>query len=193
MEGSVLTDKKTNVVINVISVVVPAVVAILLGIDNLKTGGAVWMKSLPGLNAILNSTTSVLLILSLIMIKRKNVAAHKYLMLTGLVLGASFLVSYIIYHLNVPSVMFGDANHDGNITAVEEEAVSGIRLFYFVLLISHIGLAVVALPFVLRAFAFALTQQWDRHRKVVKFAFPLWLYVSITGVVVYLMISPYYS
>jgi len=192
MEGSVLTDKKTNLVINVISVVVPAVVAILLGIDSFKTGGAEWMKSLPGLNAVLNTTTSVLLVLSLMMIKRKNVAAHKALMLSGLALGAVFLVCYIIYHLNVPSVKFGDINFDGNVTEAEKTEVGAIRFVYYILLFSHVSLAVIALPFVLRAFAFAFTQQWDRHRKVVKFAFPLWLYVSITGPLVYLMISPYY-
>ena len=192
MTANTLSDKKTNLVINIISVVVPVVVAVLLGIDSAKTGGAPWMKNLPGLNAILNSTTALLLVVSLVMIKQKKVGAHKTLMLSGLVLGALFLVSYIIYHLNVPSVHFGDANHDGTASEAELASVGTQRMLYLILLISHIGLAIVALPFVLRAFAFALTQQWDRHRKVVKFAFPLWLYVSITGVVVYLMISPYY-
>ena len=188
-----MNNKKTDLAINLVSIVVPAVVAVLLMIDQFKTGGAEWMKNLPGLNAIFNSTTAVLLLVSLVMIKRKNIVAHKSLMLAGLALGALFLVSYIIYHLNVPSVKFGDVNHDGVVTDMEKAEVGTMRVVYFLLLISHIGLAIVALPFVLRAFAFALTNQIDRHKKVVKFAFPIWLYVSVTGVIVYLMINPYYG
>ena len=186
-------QKKTNLVINIVSVVVPVVVAILLGIDQFKTGGAPWVHQLPKVNAILNSTTSVLLLIGLAMIKAKKIPAHKAMMLTSFALGGLFLVCYIIYHLQVPGASYGDVNFDGALSDEELVAVGSMRLVYLGLLISHIVLAIVALPFVLRAMAFALVKQWDRHRKVVKYAFPLWLYVSITGVIVYLMISPYYG
>lgn len=188
-------DKRNNRVINVISVAVPAVVAFLLfGMGEAKGGGATWMKSLPTVNAVLNSTTSVLLVLGLVCIKQRKIALHRAMMFTSFVLGALFLVSYIIYHFNVSSVKFGDADFDGVVSAMELEAAGGnlARGVYLVVLLSHIGLSIVALPFVLRALAFAITNQIERHKKIVRWAFPFWLYVSVSGVLVYFLIRPYY-
>lgn len=164
-------------VINIISIVIPVVVAILLGIpQKLDLGG--WTKVLPHLNAVINSITSVLLIAALIAIKNKNIALHQTFMRLAFILGACFLVFYVTYHLTNPSTKFlGEG---------------GIRYVYFFILISHILLSLIVLPFVLRAMFFAWTQQFELHKKVAKIAFPIWLYVSITGVLAYWMISPYY-
>ncbi|WP_258105095.1 DUF420 domain-containing protein [Marinoscillum sp. MHG1-6] len=179
-------------IIIAISIAIPLVVAILLysPLDLGLSGD--WIKALPKLNALLNSTTSVLLILALIAIRKRKVSLHKKLMLSCLVLGTLFLVSYVVYHSNSTSVIFGDSNKDGILSADELLKVGALRTIYVFTLLSHIGLSFVVVPFVLLAFYFALTDQITRHKKIVKFTFPVWLYVSVTGVIVYLLISPYY-
>jgi putative membrane protein len=138
-----------------------------------------WTKSLPFTNAIINSFTTVFLILALFFAKNKNIVMHKRFMSLAFMLGGLFLVFYVLYHISNPSTSFGG---DGF-----------IRYFYYFILISHILASLVVLPFVLRAYYFGWFRMDERHRKVVKFAFPLWLYVSVTGVMAYLLISPYYS
>lgn len=179
-------------VIYVVSIVIPAVVAILLFTPlNLGISGE-WVKFLPTLNAVVNSLTSVVLIGAFIAVKNKNVTLHKSLMLTALFLGVVFLLSYVLYHSSSTTVKFGDANHDGVLSAEELAEVGMMRGIYVFILLSHIVLSIGVVPLVLLAFQRALTGQIDKHRKLVKFTFPVWLYVSITGVIVYLMISPYY-
>jgi putative membrane protein len=176
-----------------ISIVVPLLVALLLFLPFKLTVPVVIVSALPTLNAVINSATSLLLIGALVAIKRKNIALHKTLMLSAFGLGAIFLVSYVLYHSSAPSTVFGDLNHDGILDEQEAQLVDGSRGIYLFVLLSHILLAIVVLPFVLFALFNALADKIDRHKKIVKFAFPIWLYVSITGVVVYLMISPYYN
>jgi putative membrane protein len=164
--------------INIVSVVIPIVVAVLLGIQS-KPDLGTWTKILPHLNAIINSFTAVLLIIGLVLIKRKDTQAHRVIMTTAFFLGGLFLVFYVVYHLTNNSTTFGGAG--------------AIRYFYYFILISHILLSLIVLPLVLRAFYFAAFQQdFVAHKKVVKWAYPIWLYVSITGVIAYLLISPYY-
>lgn len=164
--------------INIISVVVPVVVAVLLGIRT-KLDLGEWTKDLPFFNAIINSTTAVFLVIGLLFIKGKNIAVHKIFMSLAFTLGAFFLVFYVIYHLSNPSTSFGGSGY--------------IKYFYYFNLITHIGASLVVLPFVLRAYYFGWNRMDSEHRKVVKIAYPLWLYVSVTGVLAYIMISPYYS
>ncbi|MCP9761941.1 DUF420 domain-containing protein [Lacihabitans soyangensis] len=164
--------------INVISVVIPVVVAILLGIRTKLDLGS-WTQNLPFVNAIINSTTAVLLILGLVLIKNRNISAHKLVMSAAFGLGGSFLVFYVIYHISNPSTPYGGQGL--------------IRYFYYFNLITHIGASLVVLPFVLRAYYYGWNRMDDKHRKVVKIAYPIWLYVSVTGVLAYIMISPYYS
>lgn len=113
-------------------------------------------------------------------------------MLTGLLLGSLFLILYVLYHSNSVSVIYGDVNHDGVLDAQERLNVGAFRSVYIFTLLSHIALSIIVVPFVLMSFYFALTEQFDKHKKIVKYTFPIWLYVSVTGVIVYLMISPYY-
>lgn len=152
-----------------------------------------FIYKLPMVNAILNGTCSVLLIASLIAIKNKNIALHKRINLTAFVLSSLFLVCYVTAHYFIPDTKFGDIDHDGMMSAEESALVSGVKPFYIILLLSHIFLAAIVLPFVLLSFYYGLTDQREKHRKLVRISYPVWLYVTITGVVVYIMISPYYN
>ncbi|RAK02182.1 putative membrane protein [Larkinella arboricola] len=170
-------NKKYNRLINVLAVVIPVVVAVLLGIRQKVDLGA-WTTYLPHINAVINSLTTGLLLAGLYFIKQKNISAHRNAMLLAFTLGSLFLVSYVLYHLSNDSTPFGGQGI--------------VRPVYYFLLISHIILSVVVVWFVLRAVYFALSGQIAKHKAVVRWAYPIWLYVSITGVIVYFMIAPYY-
>ncbi|WP_448518278.1 DUF420 domain-containing protein [Rhodoflexus sp.] len=185
-------DKRYLAIIGVISVAIPLVVALLLFVPQTGKLGDVDVSILPHINALLNSATSLCLILAWFFIKNRNENMHRNLMITALILSSLFLVSYVIYHFQAPSTKFGDTNGDGVLSNVELAAVGITRSVYLFILLTHILLAVVVVPIVLVAFYFGLTNQRARHKKIVKFTFPIWLYVAITGVLVYLMISPYY-
>ncbi|MES2277847.1 MAG: DUF420 domain-containing protein [Bacteroidota bacterium] len=147
---------------------------------------------LPKLNAILNGSCSVILVASLFFISRKQITIHKRLNILAFCLSSLFLVSYILFHYLAPETKFGDLNGDGVADATEKAAIGGVRTIYFVILISHIILAAGVLPLILLSFYRGLQMQVEKHRKLVRWTFPIWLYVTITGVIVYLMISPYY-
>lgn len=151
-----------------------------------------WIYQLPKLNAVLNGTCSLLLICSLIAIKNKKIAIHKKLNLSAFALSSLFLISYVTAHYFIPDTRYGDLNHNGILEDLEKAAVSGIKPFYLILLLSHILLAVAVLPMVLLSFYYGLSDQRDKHRRLTRFSYPVWLYVTISGVLVYLMISPYY-
>ena len=170
-------EQKANRVINILALAIPLAVAVLLGIRQ-KVDLGVWTTYLPHINGIINSLTALLLLVGFYFIKQKNVEAHKRTMLAAFVLGSLFLVSYVLYHLTNESTPFGGQGW--------------VRPVYYFLLVSHIVLSVVVVWFVLRAVYFALSGQIVKHKQTVKYAFPIWLYVSITGVIVYLMIKPYY-
>lgn len=152
-----------------------------------------FIYKLPMLNAFLNGTCSVLLVFSLLAIKRRNIELHKKINLTAFVLSTLFLVSYVTAHYFIPDTKYGDVDHDTVMSAAESAAVSGIKPVYLVILLTHIFLAIVVLPMVLLSFYYGLTDQREKHRKLTRFSYPIWLYVTVTGVVVYLMISPYYN
>ncbi|GAB3897958.1 DUF420 domain-containing protein [Spirosoma agri] len=170
-------ERKANRVINILSLAIPLAVATLLGIRQ-KVNLGEWTTYLPHINGAINSITSVLLLTGFYFIRQKNVEAHKRTMLMAFALGTVFLVSYVLYHLTNESTPFGGQGL--------------IRPVYYFLLVSHIVLSVVVVWFVLRAVYFALSGQIIKHKQAVKYAFPIWLYVSTTGVIVYLMIRPYY-
>ncbi|WP_035464378.1 DUF420 domain-containing protein [Algoriphagus vanfongensis] len=161
-----------------ISIVIPVAVAVLLFMPQKLDVGADWVYFLPHLNAVMNSAASIALILGLVFVKQKKYSYHGATMSVAFGLGAIFLISYVIYHGAAESTTFGGEGW--------------IRPVYYGLLISHILLAAVALFPILFAYYYGYTDQRAKHRKVVKFAYPIWLYVSISGVIVYLMISPYY-
>lgn len=152
-----------------------------------------FIYKLPLLNAILNGTCSVLLMVSLWAIKKRNIALHKKLNLTAFLLSSLFLISYVTAHYFIPDTILGDVNHDHILDTTERAAVAGIRPVYLVILLSHIFLAVVVLPLVLLSFYFAMKDDRIKHKKITRFSYPVWLYVTLTGVVVYLFIAPYYN
>ena len=152
-----------------------------------------FIYKLPGLNAILNGSCSVLLVFSLLAIKKKNIALHRKLNLTAFLLSSLFLLSYVTAHYFIPDTRYGDVDHNGLLDAAEAAAVSGIKPLYLTILLSHILLAVLVFPMVLLSFYYGLTDQREKHKKLTRFSYPIWLYVTVTGVVVYLMISPYYN
>lgn len=180
-----------KIIIGVLSIAIPVVVAILF--FTTKTAvDAEWLHSLPTVNASLNGTTSIVLLLALYFIKNGNEKRHEQMMKFAFVLGALFLVSYVLYHATVPTTLYGDSNGDGIVQASEKLAAGSMRSVYLGILLSHILLAVIALPLILTAFYHGLKGNRAKHRKIVKFTFPIWMYVSLTGVVVYFLISPYY-
>lgn len=152
-----------------------------------------FIYSLPLLNAILNGTCTLLLIFSLLAIKKRNIELHKKLNLTAFVLSALFLISYVTAHYFIPDTKYGDVDHDGVMSVVESAGVSGIKPIYVVILLLHIFLAIVVLPMVLISFYYGLTDQREKHKKLTRFSYPIWLFVTASGVVVYLMISPFYN
>ena len=145
------------------------------------------------INAVINSMVAVLLLAALVAVKSRKYQLHKQLMLAAMVLSILFLVSYICHHLLAGETRFGDVNHDGLVDEVEKAAVSSSRMIYYIILGTHIPLAGIILPFILFSAYRALTGEFDKHKKLVRITWPVWFYVAVTGVVVYLMISPYYG
>ncbi len=145
------------------------------------------------INAVLNSAIAVLLIAALIVIKQQKWVLHKRLMIAALILSILFLVSYIAHHLLAGEAHFGDSNHDGVTSDAEKAAVGSFRYVYFFILVTHIFLATVILPFILYTAYKGLTSEFAAHKKISKIIWPLWLYVAVTGPVVYFMIQPYYK
>ncbi|KAA3645953.1 MAG: DUF420 domain-containing protein [Bacteroidetes bacterium] len=171
------SNSSLRLLIVVVSIAFPVVVAMLYFLPKSETVIAEVML-LPKINAIINSFASLMLILGFIAIKNKNVELHKRFMLTALILSVLFSISYLTYHSIAESTVYG--------------GVGLMKTIYYIILISHILLAIVIVPLVLITFSRALTQRFDKHRKIARITLPLWLYVTITGVLVYLMISPYY-
>lgn len=147
---------------------------------------------LPKLNAVLNGTCSVLLLLSLYFIKQGKITLHKRINIITFCFSSLFLVSYILFHYLAPETKYGDLDGDGLLSTDEIGAAGGVRYIYYVILTSHIILAAGVLPLILLSFYRGLQMQVEKHKKLVRWAFPIWLYVTITGVVVYVMVSPYY-
>jgi putative membrane protein len=143
-------------------------------------------------NAIINGMVALLLIAGLATVKNKKFILHKTFMQFAIILSVLFLVSYICHHLFTDPTKFGDANHDNVIDEAEKQAVGlGYGIYYFILL-THIPLAGIILPFILFSAYRALIGEYDKHKKLVKYTWPIWFYVAVTGVIVYVMIKPYY-
>ena len=187
-------EKPIKIVIWITTIIIVAAVTILnkkiLSVPDCVPS---FIFMLPMLNAILNGSCSVLLIFSLLAIKKRNIPLHRKLNLTAFLLSSLFLISYVTAHYFIPDTKYGDIDHNGMLDAAESAAVSGIKPVYLTILLSHIFLAIIVFPMVLLSFYYGLTDQRVKHKKLTRFSYPIWLYVTVTGVVVYLMISPYYN
>lgn len=148
---------------------------------------------LPMLNALLNGSCTILLLTSLYYIKQGNIVMHKRLNIVTFCLSAVFLVSYVLFHyLMRKDTVYGDIDGDGEVLGDEQATYGTLRTIYLAVLVPHIILAAGVLPLILLSFHRGLQMQVEKHRKLVRWAFPIWLFVTISGVVVYLMIKPFY-
>ena len=172
--------KKSKMLIIIASLVIPIVVALLRYIPNpdLSEGTRKTLYVLPFLNAILNGSTFLLRVAAVAAIKKKNIERHRKLVSTAMIFSGLFLVSYILFHGILPETAYGG---EGT-----------MKTFYYIILITHILLSAIIVPLALTAYSHGLAGRIEMHRKIVKFAFPFWLYVTITGVVVYIIIQPFY-
>jgi putative membrane protein len=144
------------------------------------------------INAVINSWVAILLLLALAAVKTGRYETHKRLMLIAMLLSILFLVSYITHHLLAGETRFGDIDHDGIVTALEKENAGSLRILYYIILGTHIPLAGLILPFILFSAYRALVGEYAAHKKLARITWPVWLYVAISGVLVYVLISPYY-
>ena len=177
--GNQNLETKYNKWIVTLSIVIPLVVALLFGVNLRKLGYDVEPLSfLPPIYATINGITAIVLILAVRAIKNGNVKVHEYFMKTAIACSVAFLAMYVAYHMTSDSTKFGG------------EGI--IKYVYYFILITHIVLSVIIIPLVLITYVRALAEVFDKHKKIARITFPIWLYVAITGVIVYLMISPYY-
>lgn len=168
-------EKKYNKLIVVLSVVIPLAVAILFGVKiDLELP-----LFLPPVYASINALTAILLIFAIIAVKKGNLKLHENLIKSAIACSVVFLVLYVLYHMTSDSTKY--------------LGQGAIKYVYYIILISHIILSIIVIPFVLITYVRGITNQIELHKKIAKFTFPLWLYVAVTGVIVYVMISPYYS
>lgn len=188
-----LKNKNLNIPIAIISIVIPVLVAILFVIPKPDIEAGFDVRIMPFFHAVLNSATAVLLVASLIFIKNGQQKAHKWANLSAVTLSVIFLLSYVTYHFLTESTKFGDLDHNGIVDSTELSMIANVRYLYYFLLLTHIVLAVVIVPLVLFTLLRAFQDDNVRHRRIARITWPIWLYVAVTGVVVYIMISPYYS
>jgi putative membrane protein len=187
-------EQKFSKFIVIISIVIPLVVALLFGVKLKDLGYNVEPLSyLPPIYAGINGLTAIVLVCGVLAIKNGKRKLHERLMTAAISLSVIFLVMYVAYHMSAPATIFGDINHNGILDLSENINLGITRYFYLFLLISHIMLSVAIIPLVLITYVRALAEKFDRHRSLAKITFPIWLYVAVTGVIVYLMISPYYA
>ena len=184
-------DKKAHILIWIFSAIVFLAVTILdkITLDvNLGFNPHIFAM----LSAGVNSIVSVLLVVGLLFVKQKKYQLHKNTMMFTMALSVLFLVFYIAHHLFTGETKYGDINHEGLLSDDEISLAGTMRYVYYVIISTHVTLAGIVMPFVLYSAYRGLTGEFSLHKKLVRYTFPIWLYVAVTGVIVYLMISPYY-
>ena len=185
-------DKRARILIWAVSIIVFVAVAFLSEVKfNIKLNFDPHIFA--AFNAVVNSIVAVLLVTALVAVKRKRYVLHKRIMITAIILSVLFLLSYICHHLLSGETRFGDLNHDGILSPDEKLLAGSLRYVYYIILITHIPLAGIVLPFILFTAYRALSGDYEKHRKLSRITWPIWFYVAVSGVVVYLLISPYYS
>lgn len=148
---------------------------------------------LPPVHAVLNSLVAVSLVVAILAVKQGKIRLHRGAIFAAMGLSIGFLLCYVAYHFTTPETLYGDANGDGVVDAAEKAATGGMRTAYLLLLISHISLAGVSLPFILFTFISGWTNRFAAHRRMARWVFPVWLYVAVTGPICYWMLKPYYQ
>lgn len=185
-------DRKASVIIWSASIIIFAAIALLAEIKltvNLPFNAHIFATA----NAIINSIVAVLLIAALVAVKSQKFILHKRIMLSAIILSVLFLISYICHHVLSGDTKYGDINHDGLLSGDEKALAGNMRYFYYFILLTHIPLAGIILPFILFTTYRALTADYIRHMKLARITWPIWFYVAITGVIVYWMVRPFYN
>lgn len=175
MKQTTLNEKKYTRLIWILSIVIPIAVAALFGI---RIPGVERLGFLPPVYAGINALTALVLVTAVFHIKKGNRKNHETLMKFAIFLSVLFLVFYVVYHMTSDSTKFGGEGF--------------IKYVYYFILTSHILLSILVIPFVLFTYLRGISGQFEEHKKIARYTFPLWLYVAVTGVIVYFMISPYY-
>ncbi len=173
-------EKKFNKYIIILSIVIPLLVIVLFSV-RLKDFGieVAPLSFLPPIYATINGLTAIILVMGVVAIKNGKIKLHQRLMTTAIALSVLFLIMYVAYHMTAESTKYG--------------GIGTLRYIYFFILLSHISLSIIVIPLVLITYVRALAERFDRHKKIARITFPVWLYVAVTGVIVYLMIAPYYQ
>jgi putative membrane protein len=185
-------DRRAKSLIGIFSVVVFTAVVMLTRIKlNVDLGFNIHVFATA--NALINTVIAITLVAALLAVKNGNYLLHKRFMMTALILSVLFLISYIAHHLLAGETKYGDVNLDGIVDDAEKAALGSMRMVYLIILLSHIFLAAIILPFILFTAYRGLTGEYTLHKKLARITWPLWFYVAVTGPIVYLMISPYYS
>ena len=184
-------DKNARLFIWIVSIIVFLMIAILSRVKlDIKVGFD--SHYFAAANALINSFVALCLVAGLLAVKKKKYHLHKKLMTGAIILSILFLISYVCHHLTTGDTKFGDVNGDGILSLDEKELVGNLRYFYYFILLTHIPLAGIILPFILFTAYRALSGNYEKHKKLARITWPVWFYVAITGVVIYLMVSPYY-
>jgi putative membrane protein len=189
MNKNLAQEKKYKRIILALSIVIPLAVAALFGINLQKLGFDVQpLTFLPPIYATINAITAIVLVAAVIAIKKGNRKLHERLNTFAIFCSLLFLVMYVAYHMTSNSTSYGGA------AAADYDLLTKLKTFpfYYFILITHIALSIVVIPFVLTTYMRAKLTDFPAHKKIAKITFPLWLYVAITGVIVYRMIAPYY-
>ena len=185
-------DSKARIFIYTVSVIVFAAIVVLSKVK-LELDLPFNVHVFAMVNALINSAVAILLVAGLASIKMKKQLLHKKIMISAILLSVLFLLSYIAHHLLAGETKFGDLDHNGILSDDEKLQVGSVRIIYYVLLLTHIPLAAIILPFILFTAYRALTGEYDKHRKLTRITWPVWFYVAVSGVIVYWMIQPYYN
>lgn len=187
-------DRKAKRLIWIVSIIVFSAVTVLgkynlAGQDILPFSPRIFASA----NAFINATVTLLLIAGLLTVKNKNFTLHKNIMLVAMLLSILFLVSYIGHHLFAGETAYGETDGIKGLSDAERAAAGSTRTIYLIILLTHIPLAGLAMPFILFAAYRALTGEYEKHKKMVRYVWPIWLFVAVSGVVIYWMIEPYYK
>lgn len=186
-------EQKYKKTIVALSIILPLAVAALFGVNLRRMGFDIEpLNFLPPIYASINGATALVLILAVVAIKNGKRKQHEKLMKTAILFSVLFLLMYVAYHITSDTTYFGDANRDGVLSETEKAATGSARGIYFFILITHILLSIAIIPMVLFTYVKGISGNFESHRKWAKITFPVWLYVAVTGVVVYFMIAPYY-
>ena len=183
--------KKMKLAVWVISAAVLGLVVLMREVK-IPLPEGVSLTFLPPFHAFLNSLAAFSLVMALISIKKRNAPVHQRWIYSAMFCSFIFLLSYVAYHFTTPETLYGDLNRDGELNESELLEAGSMRKIYLFILLTHIALAAISLPFILLTFCYGFTNHFNKHKKLSRKIFPVWLYVAITGPVVYFMLMPYY-